>query len=201
MVYGKELYAGFHQEYSLLQKSEIKKGMDDGLTIQEVEKYASPAYNFMQMKEIRTAIEEKIPEKEYAVMCDPAISAEEMKEMRIRLAHGQIVRRHGTVWRMAVGSVCVLGLVGYLGYAMFAPKQMPELTLSSQEITLSVGEQFEPMYYIQNYNGEDGQLILPEFVSTGTAGRKAAVYRLLTKDTELVRILYVNVKETHEKKE
>lgn len=193
MTYGKKFFACFNHRFSPLQKQEIQTGLDNGLTPEAVETYASSAYNWQQMREIRLALEHSSDQKRNASLYQPSMDVEEMQKLRKRIARGERIHEF-SMTRIVFSILFVLLISGSITISFLTcRKTQPYLRLTKTEICIPQGGTFEPMEYVADYSSSKGELILPSDLNTASVGMKAAVYVLRTPETEITRILYVEV--------
>ncbi len=192
-MFTKEWFSCFKVHYSFLQKREIQKGIENGLERSEIALFADAAYNFAQMKEIRLAMEHHVDPKTRGVMLNPCLDADQMRSIRYRLERGEIVKVPQYQWRKWITLASEIVVLMIVSFVTFQPDIPTALVLKQDMAVVEVGETFHPEYYLDSYSGRNGELFLPGEIDTSTPGVKAAVYRLKTEQTELTRILWVNV--------
>lgn len=193
MTHGKKFFACFNHNLTLLQKQEVQKGLQAGLTPDQVESYASTAYNHRQMREIRLALEHAPDVRKNASLYEPSMDVEEMEKRRHRIEKGEKICPF-SLSRILLAVCFVLMLMSSVLIFLFSSRQtQPYLHLTASEVTIPQGASFEPLEYVADYSSSKGELILPGNVDTSTPGVKAAVYVFRTPHTEITRILNVEV--------
>lgn len=193
MTYGKNFFACFNHRLTPLQKQEVQNGLDAGLSPEQVETYASSAYNWLQMREIRLALEHAPDVKKNASLYEPSMDIEKMQKLRRRIEKGERIRTFSMA-RVMVTVAFLLLMIGAVSLSFATGKNMqPYLHLTREETTIPQGGRFEPMDYVAEYSASKGELILPSDLNTSSPGIIAAVYVLRTPQTEITRILNVEV--------
>lgn len=180
-----------NRKLTLLQNEQIELGRKHGLQEKQIRLYAKPSYNFLQMQELRTAMENGITGRNLRFLLKPSLSHQEMSRIRRCLEQGQqplIPYPYGKILTAAAAVLMGLGIV-----ALEAVHDRPYLLLNRESVTLKQGDVFDASSYIERDDNRAGKLILPVDVDTSEPGRKAAVYRYVTDEGEIVRILYVDV--------
>lgn len=187
----KTLYACFDPELTYLQTQEIEEGKKAGLTDQQIQAFSFSAYNYLQMKELRLALQSGMDKKRIKCMFRPALSHETMHWMRMQLENGEkvddvIFKKHLIAF--------FLSLILLLSFTLFMPSyEAPYLELKEDSIHLQIGEAFHPMEYIEGYSRGKGQLILPEMIDTQKEGDYVLVYKLMSKDTLIEKVLHITI--------
>ncbi|MBR2810675.1 MAG: hypothetical protein IKD69_04770 [Solobacterium sp.] len=101
--------------------------------------------------------------------------------------HVSGLRRHG--WKILFSLSVMTMLVSLFFLTAHLAAHGPELVLAADEVILKEGELFQPAQYVAQCS--KGELLLPEETLYGE-GTYAAVYRLKTRHTEIMRILLVH---------
>lgn len=187
----KTLYACFDNELTYLQAHEIAEAKKAGLTDQQIQSFSFPAYNHLQMKEIRLALQNGTDTKKMRCMLRPGLSYEAMHWMRLRLEKGEkvddiILKKNLVV--VFVVLIVLLSLVLYM-----PPYEAPYLELKQDSVILETGAPFHPMEYIEGYSRGKGQLILPESIDTQKEGEYVLVYKLMSDDTLIEKVLHITI--------
>lgn len=187
----KKIFASFTTELTFLQKQEIEKGIRAGLKEAEIRHFASSEFNHLQMQEIRLAFENGLDVKKIKRMCHSSLSYKWMKWMRLEMEKGKKVE---DLYLKKQIVMLLIVCLSALFVNLFVPvEQDPYLTLTHSSVQLVVGDPFQPMDYIESYSKTKGTLILPDNVDTSKEGDQIAVYRLMSKDTLIEKILYISV--------
>lgn len=187
----KTLYAYFDNDLTYLQNKEIEEARKAGLSDQEIQTFSFSAYNHLQMKELRLALQSGMDIKKMRCMFRPGLSHEMMHWMRLQLEKGEKVE--DIILKKHLVMIFVILLV-LLALTLYMPVyEEPYLELKEDSITLEVGDPFHPMAYIEGYSRGKGQLILPETIDTEKEGNYVLVYKLMSKDTLIEKVLHITV--------
>ena len=181
-------------QMTLLQNEQIELGTKNGLSEKQIRLYAKKKYNFLQMQELRQGLEAGLTRKQMRILLHGSLSHQEMNALRTAMEKGEIPYRPYP-WIL---TECVLAavLAGLGAGSMRMVQDRPYLYLEKEQIRLKQGEAFDPSAYIRSVSNRRGKLILPVDLDTSSPGHKAAVYRLVSREGEIIRILYVDVAET-----
>ena len=179
------------QRLDPLQEEQVRLGRANGLTKKDVAEYAHPKFNYLQMQEIRLAIENETDPRQRRIMLDPALSAEEMRQMRLALERGECLKEKKDLLWMYILAVPVLMTAGFFAACWENTGIVPHLDLTDTETVLKEGDVFDAASYVRDVS--EGTLLLPQYIHTEKAGHYAAVYRLQSHNTELVRTLEITV--------
>lgn len=183
----KLLLATFESELTYLQQKEIEEGKRNGLNDKQISLYSGREYNFLQMKEIRLALEHGIEVKGVRKMLDSSLSFERMREIRIQLENKEKVIVHRNVMPVFIAVIVLLFIT------LFVPVySKPYLSLKKDCIELKQGDTFEAMSYIDKFRGK-GKLIVPSNVDTSKKGNQIVVYKLITDEKEIEKVLLIKI--------
>lgn len=186
----KTMISYFESELTPLQNYEIQEGIKNGLSKKQVMTYASKEYNFLQMEQLRLALEHRLNRTEMKYLYDSSLSYITMKEIREKLENNEridIKISHKNV----IHSFLIVSIL--LMITLFLPVySKPRLLLKEDSITLKQGDTFNPMSYIQLYTGK-GKLIVPSSINTNEKGNQIAIYRLITVEKTIDKILLIHV--------
>ena len=189
MYYVKKFLSCFTSEFTCLQKEEIRIGFANGLSEKQVIVYASCEFNHLQMEQMRLALEHGVAWKDVKRSMHADMCVKKMQEVRLSLESGLFVGRD---YVHLCFPIVMLSLLVCLFLTLYG-NEKPHLRLKKDTVTLSCGEVFEPMEYIDSFSSYRGQLVLPSTIDTNQPGNHVAVYRLKTKHETLEKILYVIV--------
>lgn len=186
----KTMISYFESELTPLQNKEIQEGIKNGLSKKQVMTYASKEYNFLQMEQLRLALEHQLDKTKMKYLYDSSLSYLTMKEIREKLENNEIldikVSRKNVIHSFLIVSILLM-------FTLFVPVySKPRLMLKEDSITLKQGESFNPMSYIQLYTGK-GKLIIPSVVDTKKKGNQIVIYRLITDEKTIDKILLIHV--------
>ena len=70
------------QRFIKFQISQIKSGLECGLSMEQVQVYAKPKYNFLQMEQIRLGFEQRLSEEQVQMYTDSEFACTQMEEIR-----------------------------------------------------------------------------------------------------------------------
>lgn len=73
------------RKFDVVQLEELKWGLEDGLTIEQVEVYANEKFDFSQMREIRLGLENDAVKNYIKLYANPDFSNAQMYQIRIGL--------------------------------------------------------------------------------------------------------------------
>lgn len=198
-MYGKYIGSLFMEDFTVLQKEEIRQGLDEGLDQEVIYLFARPYYNFLQMREIRTALKEGIDPDLIRRYWKPSMDYSEMKEMRIAAVSMEPLPVRSFIPAAAAGFLLFSAAASLCFYFVTHPKEHLALELKAEEAELAVGEMFDPMEYVLSYSGDDALLVLPHGITTDQPGSRTAVYELKGKRKSLTRTLRVTVSDKKKK--
>lgn len=192
-MYGKRIGALFLSDLTVLQKEEIRKGMDEGLTGQELNLFAKPYFNHLQMNEIRKALHEGIDISMIRKYWKHTRSYRVMREMRIAAVSGEAMPVQSFLPAAAAGMLVLSMSLSLAIWLARHPSDNLSLELTAEEAVLMTGEMFDPMAYILSYSGNDAVLVLPHGISTEKPGNRTAVYKLIGKKKTITRELQLTI--------
>ena len=186
---------------------EIEKGLRNGLTEEQVDRYAKTEFDNLQMREIREGLEEGLDDKlidSYAIKESDALS---MNHYRVNMAHvtgvtelnrQEILKKK--LKNTAIAFYILLGVVAaaisgyFLKDTIHDYLQPLDLQLVSEEITVPYGSSFSPMDYVGSYTQEDNvELILPDPISTEDLADKEVMYKLKNGHKVISKTMIVHV--------
>lgn len=187
----KMIFSYFDNELTYLQLREIDEAKKAGLTEEDICILSQGGYNHLQMHEIRLALQKGIDQKKMRCMFHPSLSYETMHYIRLQLEKGEDV--DDIIFKKQLIAF-FLFLLLLLGLTLFMPAhEEPFLELKSDSVILEVGEAFHPMEYIDSYSRGKGQLILPETIDTQKEGNYVLVYKLMSEDTLIEKVLHITI--------
>lgn len=184
----KTIYACFDSELTFLQNQEIEIGRRSGLSEKNIQKYACREYNFLQMEQIRLAFQQGLDWKYVKYICNPTLRIEQMKLYRKNPLLALIDRKKKWIVRICIGCICFC-----ISIYCFYRYEEPYLKLKHETVNMKVGDTFSPMEYIDSYSNQYGELILPQPIDTSKSGNYVLLYTLLVGNTQIEKVLYVNV--------
>ena len=138
-----------------------------------------------------SSVENETDPRHRRIMLDPALSAEEMRQMRLALERGECLKEKKDLLWMYILAVPVLMTAGFFAACWEHTGIVPHLDLTDTETVLKEGDIFDAASYVRDVS--EGTLLLPQYIHTEKAGHYAAVYRLQSHNTELVRTLEITV--------
>lgn len=186
----KTIISYFENELTPLQNIEIQEGIKNGLSKKQVMTYASKEYNFLQMEQLRLALEHQLDKTKMKCLYDSSLPFQTMKEIREKLEKNEIINEK-IIHKNVIHSFLFVSVL--LMITLFVPVySKPRLLLKEDSITLKQGETFNPMSYIQLYTGK-GKLIIPSAVETNEKGNQIVVYRLITDEKTIDKMLLIHV--------
>lgn len=189
-MYRKRLFSYFNDELTFLQNQEVELARKDGLSEKQIQLFASGEYNFLQMQEIRQILCENPEKKSYKYFLNSDLNYIQIREI------GDKVKNHEKLHvsflsKKIVGAFLLITIMLFV--MLFVPiYTKPSLYLKQDIVKLSQGESFYPMKYIYTYSGK-GKLILPNVVDTNKKGNQIVVYRLITKEKKIEKILLIKI--------
>ncbi|MBR2761164.1 MAG: hypothetical protein IKD66_08325 [Solobacterium sp.] len=183
-------------DITFLQKQEVEKGIQAGLSREQVRIYTEPGLNFIQMKVIREALCAGLKDEDARLIAKPWINAETMKELIEEMKQGKkiTVKKKLDLRKWILPAAAAGAAFLALGVLFFEePKEAPMLELRQEEIRLAVGMKFEPEQYIRQSSPEGYELILPAPFTAEKPEVRLAMYELKGKETSVKRILRITV--------
>lgn len=186
----KTIFSYFTNELSPLQKEQLLFAKQDSINDKYIGILSSGEYNFKQMEQIRLALKHKIDSSKMKYLLDSSLSHETMEDIRMKLENNEVldisISHKRVIHTFIVVSVLLM-------IALFVPVySKPRLLLKEDSITLQQDESFDAMKYIQIYTGK-GRLIIPSVVDTNKKGNQVVVYRLITDEKTIEKILLIHV--------
>lgn len=176
-------------EYTILQKQEIEKGYEDGLSEEMINLYKDKKYNYLKMNFIRVAFNEGMAIEEVKQFADPTYSISEMEILKHKIKNGETIsidekKTKKTTKSMRLTDVlCVVLLLlvicCFIMYCSYQ-RQKKEVQVSIQ--SPYVIERLEPFdandpIQICQLNSTT-KLIKPEEFETDQVGSNIIVYEL-----------------------
>lgn len=181
----KMLYACFDTELTFLQKQQVLLGKKNGLSNTQIQMYASREFNYLQMEQIRLAFQQGVSEKVIHKMCHAHLSIDTLHALRTNEKQTIHNTRKYVIW-FALLFVSIVWMI---------PKEQPYFSLTQEEVTIHVGDPFDPMQYIDTYSYTKGRIEIPQMISTDTSGHYICVYRFISQNVKIEKVLHVYVLE------
>ena len=190
-----------------LQINEVIEGFRNGLSTEEVDKYATGEYSHLQMRQIRLGLQEGLTDDQIAAFKRPEIKADVMEHIRIKTMTGNVIdeSKKADLHRKKIRNVVLVLLIPFLligGTLVFfvterylsARNQNLEIILTSNKVEIGYGETFNAMDYVKSYTRSPiTELTLPENIETDTIGEYKLIYKLSNPLKSIDAELYVDV--------
>ena len=180
--------------FTLLQKDEVRKAVQAGLSEEAIQLVRNEHLNYRQMAVIRSALESGMDIGQVRAIGRHWVSADEMQELLDELRNGQTVRVPTRPLPLAaiarVSAALLLGVTLLLSAFARHPKECG-FELTGEEIRLSVGMEYHPEAYVKEIHGEDVSLIMPEAFTAETPGVRIAAYELEADGVRIRKLLRI----------
>lgn len=183
------------ERYTPLQKQELLAARNNDLSPQGLALLDDPRFNYRQMHIIRTLLEKQIAVELVRKIAKPWIKADEMEELIEAFLKGEDPPIPGRPlrWRPAAAGIAAILSAAVLSAAAFSRPKEFGFDLSSEQVRLSCGMEFQPQSYVKDAYGENTELIMPEAFTAKDPGTRLVVYEMRCGGASMRKMLRIEI--------